>query len=66
MAQARIVTLTPRTGQQAQETEEELVLTYELISSAKDTSSHTVYEPPASPDGAVRLDIEVPDIDWYI
>ena len=48
------------------ETEEELVLTYELISSAKDTSSHTVYEPPASPDGTVRLDIEVPDIDRYI
>ena len=42
------------------------MLTYELISSAKDTSSHAVYEPPASPDGAVRLDIEVPDSDWYI
>ena len=66
MAQARIVTLTLRTGQQAQETEEELVLTYELISSAKDTSSHTVYDPPASLDGTVRVDIEVPDIDWYI
>ena len=43
-----------------------MVLTYELISSAKDASSHTVYTPPASPEGAVRLDIEIPDIDWYI
>ena len=66
MAQARIVTLTLRTCQQAEETEEELVLTYELISSATDTSSHTVYDPPASPQGTVRLDIAVPDIDWYI
>ena len=70
MAQARIVTLTLRTCQQAEETEEEMVLTYELISSAKEmtkeTSSHTVYEPPASSQDTVRLDIEVPDIDWYI
>ena len=56
-----------RTWQQADEAKEELVLTYELISSAKDASSHTICTSPASPRGAMRLvDIEVPDIDWYI
>ena len=66
-----ILTLTrTRTWQQAGEAEEEMVLTYELISSAKDASSHTICTSPASPQGAtgtwMRLDIEVPDIDWYI